>query len=173
MFKQVVEQSLDSKGEKHVLEGYPRPGYYQYPDGVSSQWYHRYPSQMIQMYQINTSQVPVLVTQSIGPYHGQIHNNPYPSGDPPQMVPNYPFVNQSQTSRSNERNGDGSSQPSSRKEEENERPGMIIRDSGAPTDPTSVAILNAKDLPKKPVYKEGNPAVPPMVQWKTVSTFTV
>lgn len=165
MLKQIVEHAPESKGEKQVMDNYPRSGYYQFQDSSNSQWYNPYSGQIIPMYQVNSAQVPMLVSQSIGPYRGQLRKNAYCPGDPPQVVPSYPFVNQSQASRGNEKNIDD--RTNLIKSEEDGYHGMKYRDSGAPPDPTMIAIVNAKDHPRELRYKEGNP----VVRWKTVSTW--
>lgn len=159
MLKQVID-SHELK-EKHPMEGYPRPGFLSFPEGMNSQWYHPYhPAQMMKLMQLN--QAPPMLVQ-----HGPIHQmNPYCATDPPQLVPNYPPISQHSSS-------EGAREDNSwKKGDDNGYKGK--RDYVVPTDPTSIAIANAKeagDHQRQAQFKEGTSAgFPRAVQWKTVST---
>ena len=163
----MLKQVIDSKEhkEKHSIEGYPRPGYYPYPEGFSSQqWYNPYQqAQMMKLMQFGHP--PVLVPHGIPPPP----MNPY--CDPPQLVPNYPPVSQQHVNEgtqedSNRTRGDDSGSTGS-------------KDFVVPTDPTSIAIANVKEQDrdehsKQTQFKNSNTSgFPHAVQWKTVSIHTV
>ncbi|XP_028396147.1 uncharacterized protein LOC114520130 [Dendronephthya gigantea] len=158
MLKQVID-SHELK-EKHPMEGYPRAGYLPFPEGMNPQWYHQF--QQAQMMKLMLNQAPPILVQ-----HGPIPQmNPYCPTDPPQLVPNYPPISQHSSS-------EGAREDNNRKKgDDNGYKGK--RDYVVPTDPTSIAIANAKeggDHQRQAQFKEGTSAgFPRAVQWKTVNT---
>ena len=162
MLKQVID-SHEHKKDMHSVEGYARPGFYPYPEGFNpQQWFNPYhQAQMMKLMQYN--QPPILVQ------HGPIPQmSPYCPTDPPQLVPNYAPMNQhpgieGAQEDSSRRKGDDSGYKGN-------------KDFIVPTDPTSIAIANAKDEQigdngKQVQFKDGNTAgMPHVVQWKSVSS---
>lgn len=158
MLKQVIESHEQNK-EKNMVEGYPRPGYYQYPD--PQRWlipYHQ--AHMMKLMQMN--QPPILVQ------HGNIPPmNPYCSTDPPQLVPIYHPANQKHPSNEPLHDDNGTRKGDDEVYE-------CIRDTAILTDPTSVAITNAKedqDVSTRHLQLNDDypREFPHSVQWKTVS----
>ena len=162
MLKQVID-SHEHK-EKPPMDGYPRTNYYPYPEGYNPQQWTFNPQQWFahqaQMMKLFNQQPPILVQ------HGPVPPmNPYCPTDPPQLVPNYAPVGQHPTS-------DGTQEDNSRKKGDDSGY-KRNKDFVVPTDPTSVAIANAKDEqsestgPRQVHFKDGG--LSHMVQWKTVS----
>ena len=161
MLKQVID-SHEHKKDKHSLEGYPRPGYYPYSEGLHPQWFSPFhQAQMMKLMQFN--QPPILVQ------HGPMMNSSYCPTDPPQLVPNYPPMNQHPS------NEGGQEEGGRRKGDDNGY--KRNKDYVVPTDPTSIAIANAKDeqsseRPRQAQFKDGGTGgFPPVVKWKTVSRY--
>lgn len=164
MLKQVID-SHEHKKEKHPLEGYPRQGFYPYPEGFNpQQWFHAYPPQMMKIMHLN--QPPRLVQHN---QYSQV--NLYCPTDPPQLVPNYPLMNHNPSSHGSEGTTDDNSRTSGRNSDDRGYKGN--KEFVVPTDPTSIAIANAKEPPgddsRIVQFTEGSRGFPHLVQWKSVS----
>lgn len=162
MLKQVFD-SHELKKDKHPMEGYSLSTYYPYPEGFNpQQWFNPFHQTRVMKF-VQFNQPPILVQ------HGHIPQmNHYCPNDPPQLVPNYPQMNQQNPS-------EGTQEDSSRKKgEDNGYKGN--KDFVVPTDATSIAISNAKDEQsgdhvRHVQFKDLNEGgFPRVVQWKTVST---
>ena len=162
MLKQVVN-SHEHKEKQPPMDGYPRPGYYPYPEGFNpQQWFspQQWFNHQAQMMKLFNQQPPILVQ------HGPIPPmNSYCPTDPPQLVPNYPPVSQHPTN---------DTQEDSNRRKSDDNGYKRNKDFVEPTDPTSVAITNAKEQQNESGrhahFKDcGVGGFPHMVQWKTVS----